>query len=234
MAISLPGFKKQTLNRAYIYSFLSKIFSQEIDKAALEDFKSKNRPVDFDDPEINSTYREVQDSLNTMRIRKKFLDDLAADFASLFLGIGKPPVHPYESVYRTKDGIIMQKPWEEVLKIYREEGVEKIPYFLEPEDHISLELEFMDYMCLKTIKAINKQDRTGILRSILAQNEFVNKHLQRWIPSFCDDILKSCSKYDFYKIIAKFTKQYIKLEGRLITQLVNEFNYFMPTNSNHY
>ena len=57
---------------------------------------------------------------------------------------------PYESVYTSSKKIVMQEAWENVKKIYSQNG-----FSLEDgssdilEDHIAVELEFMAHLCEK-------------------------------------------------------------------------------------
>ena len=72
--------------------------------------------------------------------------DLAVDYARVFLAAGVyegETAVPYESVYTSPEGILMQDSRDEVVRAYRRWGL-AIPRDLNvPEDHLAFELEFM-------------------------------------------------------------------------------------------
>ena len=223
MATSLEKLKELTMDRAKLYSFLSRIFRVEINEKLLGDMKTcTNKQVNINDPEIAEGYAELRNFLEKTEINKEIVDDLAADYASLFLGIGRHPAHPYESVYLSKEKIVMRQPWNDILKIYNAEGLQKVEWFKEPEDHIAIELEFMVYLCLKMRGALDKDNFDEAQRLSNIQNDFLNKHLKAWITKFCDDIVKGAPKHNFYKSIGIIAKRYILLEENTIVKLTEK------------
>lgn len=222
MGASSEKLKELIMNRAELYSFLSRIYMQEVDKELLENMKRSGKPINIDDTEMARAYNKLRDILERSQINQEYIENLEADYASLFLGIGKDPAHPYESVYLTQGRIIMGEPRDEVLRMYRKEGLQKVDWFKEPEDHIAIELEFMAFLCLKMEEALNRGTRDIGLRLIETQMDFFEKHLKSWIPKFCDDIVKYASKYDFYQAMADITKRYILLEETTLLQMAKE------------
>jgi putative dimethyl sulfoxide reductase chaperone len=222
MGASLEKLKELIINRTELYSFLSRIYMQEVDKELLEKLKLSSKPISIDDAEMARAYNKLREILERSQINEEYIENLAADYASLFLGIGKDPAHPYESVYLSQDRIIMGASRDEVLKMYLKEGLQKVDWFKEPEDHIAIELEFMAFLCLKMQEALNRGTRDIGLRLIQAQIDFFEKHLKSWVPKFCDDIVKHASKYDFYQAMADITKRYILLEETTLLQMAKE------------
>ncbi|MBM3150148.1 MAG: molecular chaperone TorD family protein, partial [Chloroflexi bacterium] len=146
---------------------------------------------------------------------------LAAEYASLFLGAGRHLVFPYESVYTSAERLMMQEARDAVLLEYRREGLDRSKEFKEPEDHIAIELEFMFYLCQKTIESMGKGDKEASLTFLKKQKDFLQRHLMVWVPDFCED-LEQATESDFYKGIAKVTKDYLSLEQETIGELMNE------------
>jgi TorA maturation chaperone TorD len=140
----------------------------------------------------------------------------------LFLGIGRHPAHPYESVYRTEDKIVMREPRNEVMKVYSEEGLQKIDDFKEPEDHVAIEFEFMAYLCTKMKEALENKDTGEWSRLLSVQSDFFTKHTKSWVPAFCDDAVNGSSKYDFYPIWGAITKRCIALEDEALNKLTEK------------
>ena len=55
---------------------------------------------------------------------------------------------PYESVYTSREGLVMQEAWEKAKAFYAESGL--APSILQPdlkEDHLAVELGFMRQLC---------------------------------------------------------------------------------------
>jgi len=224
MATSLEALKKLTAERAKIFSFFSRIFRKEVDVEFLETLKRSLKAVSIDNSEMGHGYDRLRHFLQEMKMTKESIEDLSADYAALFLGIGRHPAHPYESVYRSEEKIIMQEPRNEVLKRYYEEGVRKVKWFKEPDDHVAVELEFIVYLCLKTLEALDKDDRAEVLRLLQTQQDFLREHLESWLPEFCGDIIKGSAKYDFYAIVGEMTAKYINLDKHTLNQTISELN----------
>jgi putative dimethyl sulfoxide reductase chaperone len=153
--------------------------------------------------------------LETVRV------ELAVEYAGLFLGVWRTPAHPSESSYATEGQLIMAKARDEVLKIYRSMGANKIPEFAEPEDHIAIELQFMAYLCDKITAALKNRDIPEARKCLEVQEDFLNDHLGRWLPKLATDILKS-ARHEFYKAIAKITEGYVEMDKKVIAEFIED------------
>ncbi|MEM3551844.1 MAG: molecular chaperone TorD family protein, partial [Candidatus Bathyarchaeia archaeon] len=120
--------------------------------------------------------------------------------------------HPSESAY--KSGFIMERPMEEVLKAYREAGVDLKEDFKEPADHISTELQFMAYLCQKASESGLKGKKDELKRELERRIEFLNKHLLPWIPLFAKTI-SNAAETDFYRGLVILTKRFVELDESL-------------------
>lgn len=136
--------------------------------------------------------------------------DLAVEHCKLFYGPAKLLAPPYESMYT--EGRVMGESTLEVIKKYREAGLAASPDFKNLPDHIAAELEFMYYLAFKEAEAWEKGDVEKIFHYLLMQKRFLKEHLTKWIPQFCERILKNASS-DFYKSLAKITEGYINIES---------------------
>lgn len=152
--------------------------------------------------------------------------DLAADYNQLFLGMSAHPVAPYESVYTSEEGLMMQDARDEVLRAYRQWGLRVPDDFDLPEDHIALELEFMACLADRTREALeagkdaegDSGESTSSVRELIsAQRAFLNTHLS-WALSFCDDI-EAHARTAFYYGIAGLTRQQLKADEDILKRL---------------
>lgn len=141
--------------------------------------------------------------------------DLAADYNQLFLGMSAHPVAPYESVYTSEEGLIMQEARDEILRVYRLWGLRVPESFDLPEDHVALELEFMACLADRTRAAADAgEDPTGL---IAAQRAFLGEHLA-WVAALCDDVEKR-ARTAFYYGIAGLTREHLAADEAVLDSL---------------
>jgi putative dimethyl sulfoxide reductase chaperone len=211
--------KELIANRSDMYGFLARLYREEADQELLERMAEMEGPVKEGWPEINEGYRLLKNYLD--RRTEKSVFDLATDYAGIFLVAGAKGdcAYPYESIYTSPLRLVMQEARDQVLKLYRENGLEKSPESNEPEDHISCELEFMSYLCGKTVKALKANDKKPALGYLKKQKYFLEEHLGKWAPAFCQDI-ERIAEADFYKAVARITTGYLHLEQDLIEELI--------------
>lgn len=141
-------------------------------------------------------------------------EKLALEHTRLFIGPYRLPAPPYESVYRTAERLVMQQPTIEVRKAYLQAGLQVKGIHTNPDDHISAELEFMEYLCDKTASSMRNQDAHKAMKHIELQEKFLEEHLNIWVPAFSEDILKS-TEQDFYRGAASLLRGFISLETEL-------------------
>ena len=209
-------------DRRASYTFLSRVYREELSSALLSELANDEASTLQEDT-ISEGHGILQEFARRLKGSdlKKVETELAAEYASLFLSAGRHPVFPYESVYTSEERLVMQEARDEVLSEYREEGLDRIEEFNEPEDHIAIELEFMSYLCQNTIESMEKGDKEGTLAYLKKQKDFLEKHLMVWAPDFCED-LEQATESDFYKGVAKVTKDYLGLEEETISELIDE------------
>lgn len=209
-------------NRRSSYAFLSRVYRQEVSFALLSEMASDDNLVGKEETtsEGRKILKEFARKLRGSDLKKLEIE-LAAEYANLFLNVGNHLVFPYESVYTSEERLLMQEPRDQVLNEYRQEGLDKSKEFTEPEDHIAIELEFMSYLCEKTIKSMYEDDKERSLAYLKKQKDFLEKHLLVWVPDFCEDLEKA-TESDFYKGIATLTKNYLSFEQETIVELIDE------------
>lgn len=200
--------------RSRIYSFLSRLFREEVAKENLEEMKKSVSSIIITEGKIPEGVARLKNFFKQVEINHTLIENLASDYAALFLGIGKYPAHPYESVYLNKDNTIMSGSRNEALEIYKDEGLHRAGWFKEPEDHIALQFEFMSYLTLELHKALIKNDNSRVHTMIQLQHTFYTKHLKPWVDDLCRDIIASRSlKHDFYRALGKITEEFILEEN---------------------
>lgn len=213
-------------DRRTLYMFLSRVYEKEFKRDRLKvlferifQIRDLNmlRVSEFNNGfETLSNYLKEADKRDLAQVEM----ELAADYAGLFLGLWGKPLHPSESVYRSKGHLLIQESRDRVLKIYRMMGVDKVSKFTEPEDHIAIELQFMAYLCRKVFEILEQDNINAVVEYLNVQKDFLKKHLAVWIPQFCQDIIQSSAR-GFYKGIAKITDKFVETDQEVIKDIIN-------------
>ncbi|MBI4849476.1 MAG: molecular chaperone TorD family protein [Nitrospirae bacterium] len=136
-------------------------------------------------------------------------EELAVEYAKLFVGPMEMIAPPYGSMYLDGGKTIMGDSTMGVIRMYQEEGLARGSEFKDLPDHIAVELEFMYYLTFKGMKAQEETDDKASSEFIVKQNIFLNRFLRSWVPQFCDRI-KQGTDNNFYKALAGCLYTFIK------------------------
>lgn len=221
--MELENTSKVVKQRQTIYGFLKRIYESELPGEFLVQLRGKMQPLlviaeqlpSVEEKEIVKGLVQFTESISSDAL-DRLETRLAADYARLFLSINKVPPHPSESTYR--EGALMQHYRDEVLETYWSFRVDKSKEYVEPEDHIAVELGFMMYLCQKTNHALEEKDVEEARKYLTAQKNFLEKHLTRWVPKLVKDVIVS-AQTPFYKGIAVLTREYLELDLLAVIEL---------------
>lgn len=145
---------------------------------------------------------------------------LEAEYMALLAVPGPRYVPPYESVYIDSlegtgcggEGALEPRPayrrgllWgpstADVSRLYGEAGLALSPQHPDVPDHLGLELEFMARLCDREAEAWASGDWEEAARWRGRQGRFLNGHLRRWAPDFCER-LSAMAAHPFYPTVA--------------------------------
>lgn len=135
------------------------------------------------------------------------INALEIEYNRLFVGPSHVLCPPYESVYR-KDrplmerGLVMGPSVVDVKRMYLQGDLEISKKFRDLPDHISVELEFMAYLCSR--ETLNK-------KLVDVQREFFIKHLGIWYLDFLNCVMVN-SKSPFYLMPAHELEEFLNEE----------------------
>jgi DMSO reductase family type II enzyme chaperone len=135
-------------------------------------------------------------------------EDLAVEYARLFVGPQRVLAAPYGSVYLDEGRRVMGDSTLEVLEIYREAGLSLDPDFKELPDHIAAELEFMHYLTVKAVEAAAAGQGRTADEALHMRDEFLHTFLNRWVPGFCASI-RAGTQNRFYRGLANCLSTFI-------------------------
>ena len=195
----------------YILSLLKHIFQAEPKLELLQEIK--DIPVIDEENELDKALNLIIKAVakNTNRL-DEFAEELAIEYARLFIGPKKPPAVPYASFYLSETKTVMSEVTTAVRKQYLAAGMAVKDLYSTPDDMIGIELEFIFYLSSKITDLFEEGQADEASRLFEIKNNFLNEHMALWVPAFVDKILQS-TQDDFYKGAAAALKQVIQLQN---------------------
>ncbi len=122
------------------------------------------------------------------------LDVLKRQYSGLFeVGSDGPPVSIREDIQTGQRAGTR----EDLVRFYDFFGYVLAERFAWAPDHLSVELEFMHYLCYG--EAATEDDPASYQ---LAQADFAERHLVRWVPGFADKVAKAASDSIYMRVTA--------------------------------
>ena len=207
--------------RARTYGLLARIFRVEVDGKFLEELRHLRFPTSTGNEHMDYGYRTMYNYLKGTW--EDTLLDLARDYARTFIGHGnngRSAAYPFESVHTSEKRLLMQDARDEVLAIYRANLLKKGEEWNDCEDHIALELEFMQVMSERTAKALKEGKEDEAVEMLKTQRAFVGQHLANWVPMFVSDI-KYFSQTDLYIGAGELLLGFVQTEVEALDDLLD-------------
>ena len=198
---------KMMTARASFYRFLSRLYLLEVDEGLWSALQNMTFPVESSEGDMKAGYEMMGDYLkaNADADLPAVLDDLAVDYAHIFLSAGVAQgkaAFPYESVYTSRKHLVMQDSRMDVVELYAKRGITpaKDNYHV-PEDHLGYLCEYMAILIDE-----GAEDE---------QKAFLKNHLSNWVSAFTVDMGKYAAT-DFYRGLAKLTRGFLLLEQEVL------------------
>ena len=207
--------------RARTYGLLARIFRVEVDGKFLEELRHLKFPTSTGNEHVDYGYRTMYNYLKGTW--EDTLLDLARDYARTFIGHGnngRSAAYPFESVHTSEKRLLMQDARDEVLAIYRANLLKKGEEWNDCEDHIALELEFMQVMSERTAKDLKEGKEDEAVEMLKTQRAFVGQHLANWVPMFVSDI-KYFSQTDLYIGAGELLLGFVQTEVEALDDLLD-------------
>lgn len=124
-------------------------------------------------------------------------DELAADFADIYLTFGKR-VSPTESYWLTEDHLERQEPMFEVRRWLEHYGLTAADWRRRTDDHLVTELQFIAHLLAE-----------GSRESLGDAAHFLDQHLLRWSRAFCAGTAQGAAT-GFYAGLALVTEAWLQ------------------------
>jgi len=155
-------------------------------------------------------FQETEILKEGLELLSKIEPEVIYDFNRLFVGPGKLLAPPYESYYRNYEKLLMQKETMAVREFYSSAGISVNRFNNEPDDFIALEFEFICYLLYKAA-ALLVDDPNQSDYYLELYEEFLDRHLGKWVLNHCKDILEHSST-ELCRGMAVLTKRLIENE----------------------
>jgi TorA maturation chaperone TorD len=206
--------------RVMTYGFLSRLYGYEVDQPMLDQIHDTLYPAATGDDDMDQGYLLIATYLSNLD--DSSLTDLAIDYSRSFCGNGTDThaaAYPHESVYTSEKRLTMQEARDEVLALYRSEGLEISKTWTEREDHIALELEFVQELANRAIARLKTGDDDIARRYLVKQRNFIEDHLYSWTPMMTAD-LRKFAKTELYQGLAFLTDGFLANDLQAIDDIL--------------
>ncbi len=192
--------------RVFLYRLLAGIFRREQSKERLEELRS-------------SQYREALEEAGVdlgdhffLTPIEELAEELAVEFARLFLLSPDGRIAPYESVQLPDGSGQLRGPESQaVLDYFKATGFAYQDEMNDMPDHVAVELEYMAHLVLlESCSWVNgKYDEA--LNAIRYQNDFFQKHLFNWVFCFLNRV-NAKAECAFYSVFAELAQEFLEDE----------------------
>lgn len=217
--------------RSLLYSFLSRSYAKEVDgeylskiNSTIDMLKSYNEIAE--DVMLEKGIRIMEHFLGKAENQNDLMEELALRYTTLFLNVSPNDVikhvHPYESVYLSPDKLVMQEQRDEVLKFYDEFQVGVADDFKEPEDHIAVELAFLQKLNKKILSDLSENNISDAVNKFKSHRDFMNMHLLKWVHLLGKDLMIADSE-GFYDGLANITLGFVRQDYMYVQDAIEYF-----------
>lgn len=148
-------------------------------------------------------------------------EELEASHVRVFTLSCSPDVPTFETAFLSNDPIQQTMRMADIAGFYRAWGVDPAEPGWRPDD-ISVELEFMGYLCRKQVHAAEHMGAPRVAQARKAQRTFLQEHLGRWGAPLGRRISSRAMAEPFYFAVGDALSEWLDLEcERLETGPIN-------------
>jgi TorA maturation chaperone TorD len=188
---------REELARAEVYGLFAQLFYGPPDSALYEQLQVAPTVAPTPGAFLESSWTEVVGVA-----RRLALDDVAAEYAALFVSIGKPEIFLYGSHHLV--GALNEKPLVALRDSLAQLGLARAPAVMETEDHFAYLCEVMRYLIAG--------DDVGV-SNLATQQRFFNVHLRPWTDTMFEQVAAH-PRADFYRVLSLFARDFFSVEAQ--------------------
>ena len=194
---------------AAAWTVLSTAYGREPEPAFVAALRDPDHLADwpYDDPETTAGVRLLARSGRAAArgVEDEGLDALRQDHRRLFIGPRPLLAAPWESVHRSREGLVFDVQTLQVRAFYRRFGLETPALNKEPDDHLALEASFVATLALRALDALEEsrpEDAEELAGAIV---DFAEQHLQQWVPDLVTRV-EEHARTDYHLGLAGLTR----------------------------
>lgn len=213
--------------RIFAYDILKNVFIAEPSKKIVSQFKNgiiNYFPFKYEDNQLKEGIELVNKYFENFDMDENF-NSLHWDYTKMFIGPYKLPVHIWESAYTTKEGLIFQEETLQIRKLYLKHNLISKQYNKEADDHLGLELDYMNYLSQLAFDLMEKKEIKKVEEVLLDQNYFLKNHLLNWTPKFSKKVIKH-AETDFYKGMVKILNGFLLIDRFCLEEILTKIKEF--------
>ena len=208
--------------RASFYRMLAQLYFKELTAEQVKHLAGMDfSGMSGDDETIAEGYAGIRRYLRHANGGTR--QELACDYAHTFLAAGNYETFaatPYESVFTSEMGLLMQEARDEVYKTFCSQHIQPDESLHLPEDHISFEFEFVATMLDRINDAILDGAFGHACELAQVVSDFHRDHQLNWIDDLCDSI-DDVAQTRFYKGVGKVTRGFVHADTEVIADEID-------------
>lgn len=208
--------------RASFYRTLAQLYFKELTAEQVKHLAGMDfSGMSGDDETIAEGYADIRRYLRHANGGTR--QELACDYAHTFLAAGNYETFaatPYESVFTSEMGLLMQEARDEVYKTFCSQHIQPDESLHLPEDHISFEFEFVATMLDRINDAILGGAFGHACELAQVVSDFHRDHQLNWIDDLCDSI-DDVAQTRFYKGVGKVTRGFVHADTEVIADEID-------------
>lgn len=202
--------------RALVYGLASSITGNPPTYDMLDDIRKSEayRRIAADSAHVSALLNSIEKSIGDA----ESIRELAEDYQCLYVGPQALRAPLWESVYRDPEHILFGNDTLLVRDFYATHGLVSIQKNNQPEDHISVELEFMHLLAARAVEELKHTDDKGNFDTLLeTQRSFLENHLLLWAPQSFTLQLQH-AKTAFYAAAAQLIIDFLPYDMDLLNE----------------
>ncbi|MDQ2778818.1 MAG: molecular chaperone TorD family protein [Pseudomonadota bacterium] len=185
------------LARAELYGLLAGLWLHAPDAALLQGFSTAVTQAPQPGGHLEAPWQAL-----VAAMRATTPEAAAAEYAALFLGVGKPEIFLYGSYHLS--GFLNEKPLAALRTDLQTLGLTRGSDAMETEDHIAYGLEVMRYLIAGDDVALCNLEQ---------QRRFFRAHLQPWVEALCQTVMAHPAALS-WSAVAAFTIAFTEVEAQ--------------------
>lgn len=207
-------------SRAAVYRVLASLYFKELTEEQIESISELDLSSMEDLDELFAD--GLHDIERSVRRRNSGTrEELAVDYAHSILAAGtydERRATPFESVFTSDTGLLMQDARDDVYRLFCQEHLEARPELRVPEDHLSFIFEFMAILGERFSSELAEGNVKEAKRLLDVQSTLHERHLANWIDDYCD-VLEAVCRTRFYRGVSKMTRGFVRLDGEVLAEM---------------